>query len=1722
MPNIASTLQRRNNALFAIANEADLKISRMMVADDAARDAIPTYVRTAGMEVKVLASAEAGGVKAYYELESDLATWTEISEANYILSSEKGSPNGVAVLDADGYIDASQIKNLFISTTYIVADQTAMLALTTTTGNVVMLTDGADAGKVFLKLNNDDPALIGDFAELTSSVAVSSVKAGENGTPQTGSVVLTLASLLTATTDFTLFNTKVGASPSVSANTSAISTIQSDIGDINTAIALLQGLAVEGITIHEETDAYDADRFVWANASVYRSLQSVPEDTPITDTDYWEGGVSTFIGQGDTPSTYAGQALRLVRVNSSGTALEFVNGLTLYAPISGSSSYWKTSGPTILGAGAVSVSVGTGSTNSLQITKSTALGGGSGASFRISESVAGNPIIYLSTADNINNREIYVNMTSDATNGMLYVRSSDGVDGAEFYMKPGHEDIIILGTESGTHSSYIHFRPGEVEMLRIGATDQYVFLDNSGGLIGSSDFSFNYVDNSFVQRVYVLGAKTYSEKQTFLTSTTSSAALNIPHGVAPTSPVNGDMWTTSAGLYIRVSGTTVGPLGTGVGSATSFTALTDTPGNYTSASLYLLRVNSGGTAVEFVNGATLYAPVIGSTNYAPASGSANYWKVAGPTAISGSGAVTISQAATSSSAYISLSRTGHTGNISTLTLEDSDTALSIGKSGAYSHNLQHQYGNFTYLQIVNSASSDRTLGVLITPSLAHIGISQGAVIGKLEFTASEITLRDDWGSVGLRYYTDYSTGGKALGDRWIPDWYSVRAAKTFTGKQTFAAGTTDNASINMPHGQAPASPVNGDIWTTATSIFARINGSTIDLGQAGAGADNFWKTLEDTTLGTGAIVVSSPAGSGNAIEIYKLNDSGVGDFSYISLTESIVGGGANAYMSAIKASTGDESYVSLGTGDVLKVDIYGGNGDGDYVGINFSPGEDDAFKVSAYDATSDNEVIVSVRPGQSDMFKASVSGSATNTSPNLLRLSHLTSGDPAANYGSSLVFGATMQQSGAEISQTTLRSIWTDVNVGAEFSSFEIGGYYNGAAQNFLRIGKNTKGTSAVSLELGPDALGAPVRIEPKNASSTMSLYGNRLGPTISHAYDMTQSSGTSWGLNMIFDTSDQTGTVTFDGINFTLTKSGRASSGASNILNMSVDSANVLTFSDDGVFTIKSATAPAGNPSSGQSYLYIDASDGHIKQKISDGTVYDLTTGTGGSSAGAANEVQKGDGSGNFVASGVFISGGDITMGTASTAGDRTISAVNLSGAASLILSAQAEIKLSASASTVEGSTLNINPTSGDALFRTTLTNGNIKVEANGTGYVQIHQKAQFWSSGLFQLSEMSAPGTTPASGKGYIYIDSSDSKLKFKNDQGNVYDLTGSGGGGTPGGADGAAQYNNGGSFGGITPLVYNDSTEVLTYNDNVVETVLWVDAVESAGVVTIDCQNADNVRVKWTNEAAAVSLILENVSERCNLQLNILKVNTADTVITLDDTNMVFRGINVADLETTPELTLSDATANTSWEINIEASGHETAGGGGVEQEEAAYVVATAGQYGFHINDRHGETIEITNGGELNRFLERLFKNNSGSALTGNVVVEVYSITGSHGTDGEPDSLLATSDNVAIGDVPTGSSNAALIEFLFSGADRITLTLGTVYAFVVYYAGSVDSSNALYIDWAGDGSAEPGNYFYSNEGGAWTTGSDHDNIFELYSLSAGGSAKPILVVGGPAEAT
>jgi hypothetical protein len=91
----------------------------------------------------------------------------------------------------------------------------------------------------------------------------------------------------------------------------------------------------------------------------------------------------------------------------------------------------------------------------------------------------------------------------------------------------------------------------------------------------------------------------FGAEQTFFPSTTASASINIPQGVAPTTPNNGDCWTTSAGMYCFISGSTQGPYGTSGSGVTAFNtrtgAVTLTMGDVTTALTYTPLNIAGGT-----------------------------------------------------------------------------------------------------------------------------------------------------------------------------------------------------------------------------------------------------------------------------------------------------------------------------------------------------------------------------------------------------------------------------------------------------------------------------------------------------------------------------------------------------------------------------------------------------------------------------------------------------------------------------------------------------------------------------------------------------------------------------------------------------------------------------------------------------------------------------------------------------------------------------------------------------------------------------------------------------------------------------------------------------------------------------------------------------------------------------------------------------------------------
>jgi len=200
-----------NTAPFSLFEEQDAALSHSTVNTISDRDAIPEWRRRAKMLVYVIENDN------YYRLGTNLTiagqVWTLYTF---------GIPDNVVtedeIFDMDGYIKPDLIRNVFLNDSYVVDSEAEMLALSTVTGNFVIR---SDTNSIFVKLNNDNPSDIGDFAEITYPAAVLSV----NGL--TGAVVISITSLIAA--DVSGFNTKISESAKILEIEASISDLQDQI-----------------------------------------------------------------------------------------------------------------------------------------------------------------------------------------------------------------------------------------------------------------------------------------------------------------------------------------------------------------------------------------------------------------------------------------------------------------------------------------------------------------------------------------------------------------------------------------------------------------------------------------------------------------------------------------------------------------------------------------------------------------------------------------------------------------------------------------------------------------------------------------------------------------------------------------------------------------------------------------------------------------------------------------------------------------------------------------------------------------------------------------------------------------------------------------------------------------------------------------------------------------------------------------------------------------------------------------------------------------------------------------------------------------------------------------------------------------------------------------------------------------------------------------------------
>lgn len=115
-------------------------------------------------------------------------------------------------------------------------------------------------------------------------------------------------------------------------------------------------------------------------------------------------------------------------------------------------------------------------------------------------------------------------------------------------------------------------------------------------------------------------------------------------------------------------------------------------------------------------------------------------------------------------------------------------------------------------------------------------------------------------------------------------------------------------------------------------------------------------------------------------------------------------------------------------------------------------------------------------------------------------------------------------------------------------------------------------------------------------------------------------------------------------------------------------------------------------------------------------------------------------------------------------------------------------------------------------------------------------------------------------------------------------------------------------------------------------------------------------------------------------------------------------------------------------------------------------------------------------------------------------GEITAEIYAHSGTYGTSSVgTGSALAVSDSNLATSLP---SSIGLVEFVFSGANRITLENGTRYVIVVNYSDAGSTfTNCVKFTWDESSPTHTGNYLFWTTGSGWGYISTRDLPFYVY---------------------
>ena len=365
--------------------------------------------------------------------------------------------------------------------------------------------------------------------------------------------------------------------------------------------------------------------------------------------------------------------------------------------------------------------------------------------------------------------------------------------------------------------------PRYLEELRVGggygdSVDGGADFEKNGDIRTNGDL--------MVEGTASVGLLTVAGKFATGSSTASYAGLRITPGSVPSLLQDGDVWTTSTGIYVRINGMTVGPLGVGGGGSTDWGnpgaigattpntgvfSMLSTTGNIVCAGD--VNVNGG----DITSSATVLNVTGGGDVRINAGGGDRSVKLL-PTGTGGIWCGNMGGAPL----YADKLRSGMVGGNVTLQCYSATEAVIVDPQVAGQANFQVGASGARNGQ-AEIFGNNATVGgkLVIYKGATAAGISaysfQSSANGVLQIsngTDNVLSLDGNTRRIGI----NVAAPSVAL---------DVSGAGKFSGRLSTAASTASGAGLNIPHGSVPDAPVNGDVWTTSGGVFFQINGRTV-------------------------------------------------------------------------------------------------------------------------------------------------------------------------------------------------------------------------------------------------------------------------------------------------------------------------------------------------------------------------------------------------------------------------------------------------------------------------------------------------------------------------------------------------------------------------------------------------------------------------------------------------------------------------------------------------------------------------------------------------------------------------------------------------------------------------------------------------------------------------------------------------------------------------------